>query len=118
MLNRCCALIAGAFLLLAVLTALPSAAATQAPVSCAASLPWEQPVASSPNPLQPDQSSFILKTSCTTNSQCGAGQACYCGQCLPACGTNQRYSCGCQTCYDRCPTQYFFDESVCACAHV
>jgi hypothetical protein len=117
MLGRYCSLIAGIFLLLAVLSVSPASAAGQAGASCGL-LPWEEtatPVSTAVNPLGQDQTHFIFKTSCTSSSQCGAGQACNCGQCHAACGTGQRWNCICQVCYNFCPSGYFFDDSVCAC---
>lgn len=116
MLSRCCALVAGAFLVAVVLSA-PPAAAGPAGTSCAL-LPWEGTADAAVSPLAQDQTSFILKTSCSTSAQCPVGQACNCGQCHPACGTGERWSCICQVCYQRCPSGYFFDDSLCACAPV
>lgn len=119
MFSRPCALLVGAFLFLAVLSVLPASAAAlpagQAGAFCAAPLPWEGGATSAPNPLEPDQTNVVFMA-CTSTS-CPAGQSCHCGICHPSCATNQRYSCVCG-CYDRCPTGYFFDESLCACGAI
>jgi hypothetical protein len=118
MLSRLFTLTAVAFLFLAVLSSLPAPAAGlpagQDGAFCAAPLPWEGGATSAANPLEPDQTNVVFL--CTSTS-CPAGQSCHCGICHPSCALNQRYSCVCG-CYDRCPTGYFFDESLCACAAI
>jgi hypothetical protein len=116
MISRRYALVAGAFLFVTLLSVLPASAAGQTATSCAL-LPWEQPATDAVSPLEQGQTQFILKTSCTTSAQCPTGQACHCGQCHAACATGYRWSCTCQVCY-RCPSGYFFDDSLCACAAI
>ena len=113
--SRCCALVAGAFLLLAVLSALPVSAVEQS-ASCAA-LPWETAATVDVSPVEQGQTNFLSKISCTSTSQCPSGQVCQCQQCHDACPTGYRWNCICQTCY-KCPTGYFFDVSFCGCAPI
>lgn len=80
-------------------------------------LPWLGESASV-SPLEPNQTQFLLRTSCTTSAQCPSGQSCNCGQCHFSCNANQRWSCTCQICYNRCPNGYFFDDSLCACSPI
>jgi len=117
MLSRRCALLTGAFLLLSLLSVLPAATAEPAGGSCAV-LPWQGGTASAVSPTEQSPMHPLFDTSCTTSSQCPAGQACNCGQCHDACAVGQRWSCTCQVCYDRCPSGYFFDDSLCACAPI
>ncbi len=114
--SRRYALILGALLFVTALSVLPASAAAPAGASCGA-LPWLGEAASSMSPVAPGQPPFVVKTSCTTSTQCPSGQSCSCGQCHDSCATGFRWDCACQTCY-KCPARYFFDESLCACAQV
>lgn len=117
MISRPHTLILGTFLLLALLSSLPTAAAappTEQPGAfCTAPLPWENGATSSVDPLKPDQADVTFMA-CTSTS-CPVGESCHCGICHTSCTSTQRYSCVCG-CYDRCTGGLFFDESVCACA--
>ena len=117
MLTRRCTLLAGSLLFLALLSVLPASATGPSSPACGALLPWEAAATGTGNPIEQDQTRFIFNTSCTTSAQCPTGQACHCGQCHDACPLGWRWNCTCQVCY-KCPSGYFFDDSLCVCAAI